>query len=255
MLLNATTGPTAISTPKVLLVPYSKWHVPRYHEWMKDEEIQQATASEPLTLDEEYVMQQSWRNDADKLTFIICLPVPSPTGGNSSSDADGLTDDDDSPARMIGDINLFLRIEDEEEEEESASATPQIIGEIELMVAEKKDQGQGFGKAALLAFLRYVLGWEGEVVREFVRGDEEAGRVMGVMEEGLKFAALSVKIGQGNERSLKLFEGLGFGRVGDAPNYFGEWELRRMDWDLHSDSDLGSDGLGGYREIWYGRTE
>lgn len=28
--------PPAISTSKVLLVPYSKWHVPRYHEWMKD---------------------------------------------------------------------------------------------------------------------------------------------------------------------------------------------------------------------------
>ncbi|KKK24978.1 N-acetyltransferase [Aspergillus ochraceoroseus] len=34
MLLNAT---TAISTSKVLLVPYAKWHVLRYHEWMKDE--------------------------------------------------------------------------------------------------------------------------------------------------------------------------------------------------------------------------
>lgn len=28
---------TAISTSKVLLVPYCAWHVPRYHEWMKDE--------------------------------------------------------------------------------------------------------------------------------------------------------------------------------------------------------------------------
>lgn len=27
---------TAISTSSVLLVPYSKCHVPRYHEWMKD---------------------------------------------------------------------------------------------------------------------------------------------------------------------------------------------------------------------------
>lgn len=28
---------TALSTSKVLLVPYSTWHVPRYHEWMQDE--------------------------------------------------------------------------------------------------------------------------------------------------------------------------------------------------------------------------
>ena len=27
----------AISTPKVLLVPYRKHHVRRYHEWMEDE--------------------------------------------------------------------------------------------------------------------------------------------------------------------------------------------------------------------------
>ena len=72
----------------MLLVPYSAHHVPKYHEWMKDpvgavssryryeshdqQEIQLATASEPLTLDQEYAMQQSWRADADKLTFIIC---------------------------------------------------------------------------------------------------------------------------------------------------------------------------------------
>jgi hypothetical protein len=31
------TSTKAISTSKVLLVPYSSWHVPRYHEWMKDE--------------------------------------------------------------------------------------------------------------------------------------------------------------------------------------------------------------------------
>lgn len=28
---------TALSTSKVLLVPYSTWHVPKYHEWMQDE--------------------------------------------------------------------------------------------------------------------------------------------------------------------------------------------------------------------------
>ncbi|KAL4998762.1 GNAT domain-containing protein [Aspergillus recurvatus] len=241
MLLNAT---TAISTPKVLLVPYSKWHVPRYHEWMKDEEIQQATASEPLSLSEEYAMQQSWRNDADKLTFIICLPVASARDSGSLS----LVDEDDSPARMIGDINLFLRVEEDDEHGEGNTSTPQIVGEIELMIAEKKDQGRGFGKAALLAFLAYVLKREREVLGEFVAGDEEAKRVMGGKVNELKFGALSVKIGQVNERSLKLFEGLGFRKVGDGPNYFGEWELRR-ELDVENE-DL---RVGGYREVMYER--
>ncbi|KAL4787364.1 GNAT domain-containing protein [Aspergillus varians] len=239
---------TAISTPKVLLVPYSKWHVPRYHEWMKDEEIQQATASEPLSVEEEYAMQRSWREDADKLTFIVCLPSTSTTipDGSSKDGALGLSGEehDDSPARMIGDINLFLRIDDGDE----GDAAPEIIGEIELMIAEKKDQGKGFGKAALLAFLRYVLGREGEVVGEFLSGGGGGGgegTSKGKLPVG--FAALSVKIGQGNERSLKLFEGLGFRRVGEEPNYFGEWELRK--------TELGDGEVEGYREVVYARTE
>ncbi|KAL3465549.1 N-acetyltransferase [Aspergillus heterothallicus] len=246
MLLNAT---TAISTSKVLLVPYSKWHVPRYHEWMKDEEIQEATASEPLSIEEEYAMQQSWRNDADKLTFIVCLPTEKELHTNE----DGLLDEDDSPERMIGDINLFLRIDDGEE----GTSTPQIIGEIELMIAEKKDQRRGFGKAALLTFLRYVVGCEGEVLEEFERRDVGAKRAFGEgMGREAKFEALSVKIGQKNERSLALFQGVGFKKVGDGPNYFGEWELRRTGLNVESvERELGSAGVERYRQVEYRRTE
>ncbi|KAL4979722.1 GNAT domain-containing protein [Aspergillus desertorum] len=210
-------------------------------------EIQQATASEPLSLSEEYAMQQSWRNDSDKLTFIVCLPVASERDNESLS----LTDEDDSPARMIGDINLFLRVEEEGDDEkdgEGNTSTPQIIGEIELMIAEKKDQGKGFGKAALLTFLTYILKREKEVLGEFVAGDEETRRAMGEKAKELKFGALSVKIGQANERSLKLFGRLGFRKVSDSPNYFGEWELRR-------ESDVESEDLRaeGYREVVYER--
>ncbi|GFF53796.1 N-acetyltransferase 9-like protein [Aspergillus lentulus] len=265
MRLNAK---TAISTSKVLLVPYSSWHVPRYHEWMKDEEIQAATASEPLTLEEEYAMQRSWRQDADKLTFIICLPVPRARSEHQSQHQTEsqeqlpesglrLQDGDDAPGQMLGDINLFLRAEDDDEDEDGPSC-PQIIGEIELMIAEKANQRKGYGRAALLAFLRYVLEHEEDIVGEFVQG---TGAGAGATLQGRtdwRFGALSVKIGKDNGRSLALFESVGFCKVSEEPSYFGEFELRRVRSELSLESvdeAMASAGVEGYTEVLYERTE
>jgi RimJ/RimL family protein N-acetyltransferase len=35
---------TTLATDRIVLRPYRRWHVPRYHEWMASEEMQQATA-------------------------------------------------------------------------------------------------------------------------------------------------------------------------------------------------------------------
>ncbi|KFQ77873.1 N-acetyltransferase 9, partial [Phoenicopterus ruber ruber] len=56
---------TVLQGKRVTLVPYTSAHVPRYHEWMQSEELQRLTASEPLSLEQEYEMQRSWRDDAD----------------------------------------------------------------------------------------------------------------------------------------------------------------------------------------------
>ncbi|KAF2198022.1 hypothetical protein GQ43DRAFT_379628 [Delitschia confertaspora ATCC 74209] len=241
---------TAILTPKVLLVPYSSHHVPTYHEWMQDEELQKATASEPLTLPEEHSMQQSWRQDADKLTFITCLSPPGTTTTSPTATAkEGGVQEiqlqeegfklvpgrEDAPEAMIGDVNLFLyedEDDDDDEDEEDrqledgkmASVDPKkgiksVVGELEIMIALQPLQGQGYGRQVLLTFVWYILSRHPQIMREYhqMHGGEKR-------ESCIKY--LRVKIDAENVRSIGLFESIGFIKQSEKPNYFGELELR-----------------------------
>ncbi|XP_045425813.1 N-acetyltransferase 9 isoform X1 [Lemur catta] len=124
---------TLLLGKKVVLVPYTSEHVPRYHEWMKSEELQRLTASEPLTLEQEYAMQQSWREDADKCTFIVL-------DAEKWQAQPGITEE----SCMAGDVNLFLTdLEDP------------TMGEIEVMIAEPSCRGRGLGTEAVLMMLSY----------------------------------------------------------------------------------------------------
>ncbi|XP_078466983.1 alpha/beta-tubulin-N-acetyltransferase 9 isoform X2 [Lampetra planeri] len=62
---------TLLEGRHVVMVPYEREHVPRYHTWMQSAELQKLTASEPLSLEQEFAMQRSWREDPDKCTFIV----------------------------------------------------------------------------------------------------------------------------------------------------------------------------------------
>ncbi|KAI5358542.1 Putative GNAT domain, acyl-CoA N-acyltransferase, N-acetyltransferase 9 [Septoria linicola] len=241
----------AIQTGAILLVPYSKHHVPTYHEWMQDKDLQEATASEPLSIDEEYAMQQSWRNDHDKLTFIVCHPLDSsssPTEAARTTLARAKIDD--APDRMIGDINLFLFPPDSEEMEEDVAALGgSVVGEVELMIAKKDSQQKGYGRAALLTFLDYILANWSLIGREYARRGEDSEKPQSSSSEDIKptdseasgtapakdagdlastpqLAFLRVKINQANVGSIRLFDSVGFVRTVDEPNYFGELELR-----------------------------
>lgn len=58
-------------SPRLILVPYLPHHVPKYHGWMSNETILQQTASEALSMEEEYKMQLEWALGPDKRTFIL----------------------------------------------------------------------------------------------------------------------------------------------------------------------------------------
>lgn len=177
-------------------------------------------------------MQLSWREDADKLTFIACRRD---IGKSIKGPVDAGVDD--APDLMIGDVNLFLsEIEDEEDDNSTPNTNglqpsvqlqkgpTDLVGEVELMIAVPEQQGKGYGRAVLQLFLCWVLDHRDKVVRE----------KLALLEEPGELKKLRVKIHESNCRSLGLFESLGFRRTQDGSNYFGEVE---MDVDLQKMAD------------------
>ncbi|XP_012265274.2 N-acetyltransferase 9-like protein [Athalia rosae] len=122
---------TRLVGKNVILVPYTATHVQKYHEWMKSPELQHFTASEPLTLEQEYAMQKSWFEDEDKCTFII-LDKSRYDKTHSEIDA------------MIGDTNLFFNNSDE-----------RGTAEAEIMIADEKSREKRMGWEAMILMLRY----------------------------------------------------------------------------------------------------
>lgn len=165
---------------------------------MQDPDIQATTASEPLSLQAEFAMQRSWREDHDKLTFISTLPFDASVVNRGSAE---------EQKAMLGDINLFISLAEEEDGSES------LVGEVELMIATRHDQLKGYGRATLLAFLRYILRHEADLLHEF--GSKQS-----------KFDYLRAKVKETNCRSIGLFESLGFVKTEPTPNWFDEFELR-----------------------------
>lgn len=153
-------------------------------------------------------MQSSWRTDHDKLTFIVCQSLP---GQEARTRNTAIASRDDSPDRMLGDVNFFLTPADEDEEG--------CIGELELMIVPSTARRKGYGRAAILTFLEYIEHHLDEILDEYRIGSE--GQVDGKM----KLLMLRVKIGSKNVKSIGLFESIGFVKTGEGENYFGEVEM------------------------------
>lgn len=234
---------------------------------MEDPHLREATASDGLTLEEEYAMQRGWRLDPDKLTFISVLP---PAGDNIADKRFIIAGSDDAANKIIGDVNLFFFEDgDDDESDESVdygdgddnslsdiqaepAADPEsprkIAGEVEVMIARPECRGRGLGKATLLLFLAYVLRNRDAVVAGLCKDGETA-----------TLSTLKVKINRNNHQSLGLFENVGFRKkTPGTTNYFGEYEMYpEMPLDqfqTHIDGLLVDYGMGGWRELPYERT-
>lgn len=65
---------TQIVGHRVLLVPYRRKFVLKYHSWMQDQYVLEMTASDSLSLEEEYNMQETWRDDPNsELPFFLIM--------------------------------------------------------------------------------------------------------------------------------------------------------------------------------------
>lgn len=128
-----------------MLCPYRSKHVDKYNSWMQDPYILEMTASEPLTIEEEYEMQESWHTDPKKCTFIVTAKDIFPQ---------------DHIESMIGDVNLFLNDRDDP-----------TVAELMVMIAEKAYQRQGCAKEAILLMMHFAISRLG-VTRFYVKINE-----------------------------------------------------------------------------------
>uniref|UniRef100_A0A0K0FZZ3 N-acetyltransferase 9-like protein (inferred by orthology to a C. elegans protein) n=1 Tax=Strongyloides venezuelensis TaxID=75913 RepID=A0A0K0FZZ3_STRVS len=124
MLINKN---TIVIGTKVVLVPYTFKHVEKYHRWMQCPVLRDETGSEELSYEEEIEMCESWRNDDDKLTFIMLSKEVFDKNKNEVE-------------AMIGDINGFIHSEGIE---------------LSVMVAEKAFRGQGCAEEAVKLMSKY----------------------------------------------------------------------------------------------------
>lgn len=147
---------TCLLGSRVVLFPYMRQHVPTYHQWMSDPDILRLTASEPLSLDEEFLNQRSWLLDATKLTFIVA--------------------DAADPALLLGDVNLYLH--------------PHLDAghaEIAVMIAHPAARRSGCAREALRLLMHYAATHLG--VQVFVAKIDHDNRPSRFLFQKLGFAA------------------------------------------------------------------
>ena len=131
----------------MILVQYQRYHVPKYHQWMQSEELQYLTNSEPLTLEEEYLMFETWMEDSNKCTFIVL------DRARFESIPDNVSMEEREIESMIGDVNFYIH--NRQEDGDHRNSEP-LCAEIEIMIAERAARGKGFGREAALTMMQFA---------------------------------------------------------------------------------------------------
>ncbi|XP_030928188.1 N-acetyltransferase 9-like protein isoform X4 [Quercus lobata] len=187
---------------KVIMVPYMEAHVPKYHEWMQHPALLQATASEPLTLQQEFRMQLTWTQDPNKQTFIVL---------DREMVVREFIHGDPHVGAMVGDVNLYMNNFDDPN-----------MAEIEIMIAEPKSGLQGpIHPNSTLFSLRHLQrlnlalnDFHGSTISSKFGGFANMTHLnftsSFVAVESLGIHIFRAKIGESNGASLTLFRKLGF---------------------------------------------
>lgn len=184
-----------------------------------NQDLREATGSEPLSLEAEYANQVSWRKAHDKLTFIVCKPIDNFSqllGGDGDVQFVRMNTID-KMERMVGDVNFFLHKYDRGDDDGAAPADGKgwLTGEIDIMIADPDSRRKGMGRNAVCALLAYVQVQLGYILEEYVMNSGESGAAL---------RNFMVKVKASNTASRALFEGIGF-RAQGGPDYFGEVKL------------------------------
>ena len=153
----------------------------RYHEWMKDPRLLEATGSEPLSIEEEIAMQQSWRDDKDKCTFIVLSKEACDMNDDQAEDSEFVKRNLNA---MVGDVNLFLSEEDDSHEGTDPSKSTDneekfMQAELDIMIADEEYQKNGMGTEASCLMILYGANMLG--IRRFfckINEDNHASRTL-----------------------------------------------------------------------------
>ncbi|KAK7452098.1 hypothetical protein VKT23_012202 [Stygiomarasmius scandens] len=203
---------------------------------MQDPEIRELTASEELSLEEEFDMQRKWREDEDKLTFIILArgPPQASIPPNSMQPPEDIVDPNDPRLdgfSMVGDVNLFFSgtipsLNNAGKGEEQDDEAEEFTAEAEIMIAEPAYRRQGLAFEALQLMLCYATGCYAEVFSSASPPRSESDSVFfPKLPNPVPPTSLLTRISETNAPSISLFEKLGF-RVTKRVEVFKEVEMR-----------------------------